>query len=80
MYGQANGSDFGIYTYAGPDESFFRRLKTAIGESRIEGSSSKALIDGSVTVLLAEDGRNGGNMFGKEPLRVFRRVCSCACC
>ena len=64
-------SIFTSYTYAGSEESFLRRLKTANGESRIEGWSSKALIDGSVTVLLAEGERKGGNISGKEALRMF---------
>lgn len=76
----ANGGDFQTCTYAGPEESLFKRLKTAIGESRVDGWSSKALIDGSVTVLLAEDERTGGNISGKEPLRVFWYVYSCFCC
>lgn len=64
-----------LYTDAGSGESLFRRLNTANGESRIEGWSSKALMDGNVTMPLAEDERNGGNISGKEPLRVFRGVC-----
>jgi len=65
------GEIFASYTCAGSEDSLFRRLKTASGESRIEGWSSKALMDGSVTMPLAEDERKGGNISGKEPLRVF---------
>ena len=65
---------FKPYICPGSEESLFRRLKTANGESRIEGWSSKALIDGSVTVLLAGDERKGGNTSGKEPLRTYGGV------
>jgi len=65
------GANFAPNAYAGSEESLFRRLKTANGESRVEGWSSKALMEGSVKVLLAEDGRRGGNISGREPLRVF---------
>jgi hypothetical protein len=66
--------------YAGSEESLFRRLKTASGESRVEGWSSKALMDGSVTVPLAEDERKGGNISGKEFLRTFWAVYTCSRC
>lgn len=37
-------------------------------------------MDGNVTMPLAEDECNGGNISGKEPLRVFRGVYVCSCC
>jgi hypothetical protein len=67
-------------SYAGSDESLFSRLKTANGESRVEEWSSKALMDGSVTMLLAEDERRGGNISGKEPLRALWGMNFCSCC
>lgn len=67
-------------SYAGSDESLFSRLKTANGESRVEEWSSKALMDGSVTMLLAEDERKGGNISGKELLRALWGMYFCSCC